>query len=77
MTHTHTHKHTHTNTHTGAGLSVATAGTAAVATIQVNDRFDNERGVGGDVLTVRLYPPKSRPADETCIIDCSKPGQKF
>jgi hypothetical protein len=59
----------------GAGLSVATAGTAAVATIQVNDRFDNERGVGGDVMTVRLFPPKSRPADETCIIDCSKPGR--
>ena len=46
-------------------------------TLQVNDRFDNERGVGGDVLTARLFPPSSRPADdsEACMIDCSSPGR--
>ena len=58
---------------TGHGLSVATAGTAAVAIIQVNDMYDNERGIGGDILTVRLYPSQAREADEACMIGCSSP----
>ena len=56
-------------------MSVDTAGTAAAAIIQVNDRFDTERGVGGDVLSVRLFLQKTRPANETCMIDCSLPGR--
>jgi len=63
------------STATGDGLSVATAGTAAVATIQVKDQYHNERGVGGDVLTVRLFPPGSRPADNGCMIGCSTAGR--
>jgi hypothetical protein len=47
------------STAAGAGLAVATAGTAAQFTIQANDMYDNERGEGGDVFSVRLYPPGS------------------
>ena len=47
------------STAAGAGLEVATAGTAAQFTIQANDMYDNERGEGGDVFSVRLYPPGS------------------
>jgi hypothetical protein len=47
------------STAAGAGLAVATAGTAAQFTIQANDMYDNERGEGGDVFSVRVYPPGS------------------
>jgi len=47
------------STAAGTGLAVATAGTGAQFTIQANDMYDNERGEGGDVFSVRVYPPGS------------------
>eukprot|EP00961_Rhodomonas_salina_P166353 2241679-Rhodomonas_salina.3 len=47
------------STAAGTGLEVATAGTAAQFTIQANDMYDNERGEGGDIFSVRVYPPNS------------------
>ena len=47
------------STAAGTGLSIATAGTAAQLTIQANDMYDNERGEGGDIYSVRVYPPNS------------------
>ena len=41
----------------GEGLALATAGTSAQLTIQANDMYDNERGEGGDVFSVRVVPP--------------------
>ena len=37
---------------------------------QVRDDYDNDRGVGGDILTVRVFPPDTRPA-QACLIGCS------
>ena len=41
----------------GEGLALATAGTSAQLTIQANDMYDNERGEGGDLFSVRVVPP--------------------
>ena len=38
----------------GAGLSSATAGLPSMFTIQSNDQYINERGIGGDLYVVRL-----------------------
>lgn len=43
----------------GEGLALATAGTSAQLTLQANDVYDNERGEGGDLFTVRVFPPNS------------------
>lgn len=44
---------------TGEGLALATAGTSAQLTLQANDMYDNERGEGGDIFSVRVFPPNS------------------
>jgi len=44
---------------TGEGLALATAGTSAQLTLQANDVYDNERGEGGDIFSVRVFPPNS------------------
>jgi len=44
------------STAAGDGLFLATAGTAAHFTLQANDQYDNERGEGGDVFSVRVQP---------------------
>jgi len=46
-----------TSASAGGGLAVATAGTAAQFTVQANDQYDNELGVGGSFFSVRIYPP--------------------
>jgi hypothetical protein len=47
------------STAAGTGLALATAGTGAQFTIQANDMYDNERGDGGDIFSVRIFPPNS------------------
>jgi len=47
------------STAAGTGLAVATAGTGAQFTIQANDMYANERGDGGDIFSVRIFPPGS------------------
>ncbi len=42
--------------------------------LQANDGYGNERGVGGDVFSVRIYPPGTRTV-EACRIGCSVQGR--
>ena len=52
----------------GEGLVLATAGTSAQLTLQANDVYDNERGEGGDIFSVRVFPPVSgRPAHAVVV----------
>ena len=41
---------------------------------QANDAYGNERGVGGDTFSVRIFPPGTRTA-EGCRIGCSVQGR--
>jgi len=59
-----------TSASAGGGLAVATAGTAAQFTIQANDQYDNELGVGGSFFSVRIYPPSgsSSPRPQQAVV---------
>ncbi len=42
--------------------------------MQANDGYGNERGVGGDTFSVRIFPPNTRSRDD-CRLGCSLTGR--